>query len=78
MRGTFRQFATFIDLITHENIRNGGVNLQGMGLDQPLFAVDLVSYVGQSIAMVLAASEQEAIRIAALCVNPLRGLFQAR
>ena len=36
-----------------------------MGLDQPLFAIELVSYVGQSIAMVLATSEQEAIRIAA-------------
>ena len=56
---------SFIDLITHEHIKNGGINKQGMGLDQPLFAVDLVSYVGQSIAMVLATSEQEAIRIAA-------------
>jgi xanthine dehydrogenase/oxidase len=56
---------SFVDLITQENIKNGGINLQGMGLDQPLFAVDLVSYVGQSIAMVLATSEQEAIRIAA-------------
>ncbi|MEY2498562.1 MAG: hypothetical protein QOD12_2118 [Verrucomicrobiota bacterium] len=57
---------SFIDLITQENIKieNGCINLQGMGLDQPLFAVDLVSYVGQSIAMVLATSEQEAIRIA--------------
>ena len=57
--------AAFIDLITHENIKNGGINLQGMGLDQPIFAVDLVSYVGQSIALVLATTEQEAIRIAA-------------
>ncbi|MEN3371334.1 MAG: hypothetical protein V7609_3477 [Verrucomicrobiota bacterium] len=56
---------SFIDLITCENIKNGGINLQGMGLDQPLFAVDLVSYVGQSIAMVLATSEEEAIRLAA-------------
>ena len=55
---------SFIDIITHENIKNGGINLQGMALDQPLFAVDLVSYVGQSIAMVLATSEQEAIAIA--------------
>ena len=57
--------ASFIDLITCENIKNGGINLQGMGLDQPLFAIDLISYVGQSIAMVLATSEEEAIRIAA-------------
>lgn len=56
---------SFTDLITCENIKNGGINLQGMGLDQPLFAIDLISYVGQSIAMVLATSEQEAIRIAA-------------
>ena len=56
---------SFIDLITHENIKNGGINLQGMGLDQPIFAVELVSYVGQSIALVLATTEQEAIRIAA-------------
>jgi xanthine dehydrogenase/oxidase len=55
---------SFIDLITCENIKNGGLNLQGMGLDQPLFAVDRVSYVGQSIAMILATTEQEAIRIA--------------
>lgn len=56
---------SFIDFITCENIKNGGINLQGMGLDQPLFAIDLVSYVGQSIAMVLATTEMEAIRIAA-------------
>jgi len=56
--------SSFIDLITRDNIKNGGINLQGMGLDQPLFAIDLVSYVGQSIAMVLATTEQEAIRIA--------------
>ncbi|HYJ03548.1 MAG TPA: molybdopterin cofactor-binding domain-containing protein [Chthoniobacterales bacterium] len=56
---------SFIDLITCENIKNGGINLQGMGLDQPLFAVDLINYVGQSIAMVLATTEMEAIRIAA-------------
>ncbi len=67
LRGHLSRYApgSFIDLITHENIKNGGINLQGMGLDQPIFAVDLVSYVGQSIALVLATSEQEAIRIAA-------------
>ncbi|KAA3662990.1 MAG: xanthine dehydrogenase, partial [Chloroflexi bacterium] len=56
--------SSFIDLITVENIKNGGINLQGMGLDQPLYANKMVSYVGQSIAMVLATTEQEAIRIA--------------
>ncbi len=55
---------SFIDLITHESIKHGGVNLQGMAHDQPLFAIEMVSYVGQSLAMVLATSEQEAIRIA--------------
>lgn len=59
------RFPTFSDIITHENIKNGGRNLQGMGSDQPLFATELVSYVGQSIAMVLAPSEQDAIKIAA-------------
>ncbi len=58
-------FPSFTDLITHENIKNGGVNLQGMGSDQPLFAEKMISYVGQSIAMVLAENQEEAIRIAA-------------
>ena len=48
-----------------------------MGLDQPLFAIDLVSYVGQSIAMVLATTEKEAIRIAAYVVGEVRRLFEA-
>ncbi|NRR32070.1 molybdopterin-dependent oxidoreductase [Oxalobacteraceae bacterium] len=56
--------ASFVDLITQEHIKNGGLNLQGMGMDQPLLAVQLISYVGQSIALVLAETEQEAIRIA--------------
>jgi xanthine dehydrogenase/oxidase len=54
----------FVDLITYEHIKNGGLNYQGMALDQPLFAEKMVNYVGQSIAVVLAATEQEAIRIA--------------
>ena len=54
----------FVDLVTYENIKNGGINLQGMGMDQPLMAVQMVSYAGQAIALVLAASEQEAARIA--------------
>lgn len=59
-----RLFPSFTDFITHENIPKGGINMQGMGSDQPLFAEKLISYVGQSIAMVLAESEQEAIKIA--------------
>jgi xanthine dehydrogenase/oxidase len=65
LRKHLRGYASsFVDLITCENIPEGGINLQGMGLDQPLFAEELISYVGQSIAMVLATTEQEAIRIA--------------
>ncbi len=55
---------SFVDLVTAENIKNGGINYQGMGADQPLFAEQMVNYVGQSIALVLATSEQEAIRLA--------------
>ncbi len=58
------RFPAFIDLITHENIREGGVNCQGMGMDQPLFAEQMVNFVGQSIALAVATTEQEAIRIA--------------
>lgn len=68
LRDHLKDYApSVIDLITCENVKkeNGCINLQGMGLDQPLFAIDLISYVGQSIAMVLATSEEEAIRIAA-------------
>lgn len=54
----------FVDLITCQNIRPGGINLQGMGLDQPLFAEQMVNYVGQSIALVIANTEQAAIRLA--------------
>ncbi|MBE8726603.1 molybdopterin cofactor-binding domain-containing protein [Flavobacterium hungaricum] len=58
------KYPAFADIITHENIKNGGRNYQGMGNDQPLFAEQLVSYVGQSIAMILASSEQDAVKIA--------------
>ncbi len=54
----------FVDLITANEIKDGGINFQGMGGDQPLFAVDQVRYLGQSIAMVLAKTEQDAIDIA--------------
>lgn len=60
-----KRFPTFSDIITYKDIKNGGVNYQGMGSDQPLFADKLISYVGQSIAMVLAPSDQDAIQIAA-------------
>ncbi|MBJ7311636.1 molybdopterin-dependent oxidoreductase, partial [Rugamonas sp. CCM 8940] len=59
-----RHDADFVDLITHHNIKNGGINLQGMGMDQPLLAEQMVSYVGQSIALVLADTEQQAVALA--------------
>ncbi|PHN03658.1 molybdopterin cofactor-binding domain-containing protein [Flavilitoribacter nigricans] len=59
------KFSGFFELLTYRDIPKGGINLQGMGADQPLLAVDQVSYVGQVIAMVIADTEQEAIRIAA-------------
>jgi xanthine dehydrogenase/oxidase len=58
------RFPAFVDLITAHEIKNGGINFQGMGSDQPLFAVEQIQYLGQSIAMVLAKTEQEAITIA--------------
>lgn len=65
LRRHLRGYAeSFVDLITCKHIKDGGINLQGMAFDQPLFAERAVSYVGQSLALVLADSEQEAIRIA--------------
>ncbi len=55
---------SFVDLISCQDIKDGGINHQGMALDQPLFAESAVRYVGQALALVLADSEQEAIRIA--------------
>jgi len=59
-----QRFPAFAALVTHADVPPQGMNYQGMGLDQPLFAVDQVSYVGQLIAMVLARTEQDAITIA--------------
>jgi xanthine dehydrogenase/oxidase len=69
-----KRFPEFSDIITYIDItKNGGVNYQGMGSDQPLFADKFISYVGQSIAMVLAPNEQVAIQIATYvstnCIN---------
>ena len=70
LRGVLKEeFVEFQDFITYESIKNGGVNYQGMGLDQPLFADNLISYVGQSIAMVLCSNEQDAIKIAKYVSN---------
>ena len=57
-------FPEFVDLVTYENLPHGGINLQGFGADQPLYAQDLVGFVGQTLAMVLAESQTTAVRIA--------------
>jgi xanthine dehydrogenase/oxidase len=54
----------FTDLITSGQVPEHGINFQGMGGDQPLLAVDQVSYAGQAIALVIAGTEQEAAAIA--------------
>ena len=60
-----KKFPTFVDLITYREVPSQKYNFQGMGSDQPIFAVKRVSFVGQSIALILAKSEQDAIDIAA-------------
>lgn len=58
-------FPEFIDLITADNIPKGGINLQGMGMDQPIFATgQQVDYVGQSLALVCAGDAEAAADIA--------------
>ncbi len=70
LRDYLRQkFDSFVELLTHLDVPSKKYNFQGMGADQPLFAVKQVSYVGQSIALVLAKTEQEAIDIADYVTN---------
>ncbi|EAZ82964.1 molybdopterin cofactor-binding domain-containing protein [Algoriphagus machipongonensis] len=57
------KFKAFFKLITYKDIPKGGLNFQGMGADQPIFAVDNILYPGQVIAMVIANTEQDAIEI---------------
>jgi xanthine dehydrogenase/oxidase len=54
----------FIDIVTSEAFKNGGINLQGMGSDQPIFAIQQVDYVGQAIALACADTEPHAEMIA--------------
>ncbi|WP_131735863.1 molybdopterin cofactor-binding domain-containing protein [Actinomadura roseirufa] len=54
----------FIELITAADVPPAGINLQGMGGDQPLFAPGRVHYAGQALALVAAGSEREATEIA--------------
>lgn len=58
--------ADFVDLITADDLdtAQGQLNLQGMGMDQPMLADGEVRYYGQAIALVLASSEQAATTIA--------------
>lgn len=55
----------FVALVGHEELPRHGINMQGMGGDQPLLAQRRVSYVGQAIALVVAETEQQANDIAA-------------
>lgn len=57
------KFEDFRYLVTWQDIPKGGVNLQGIGADQPLFATDKVQYVGQVLCMVLAPEERQAFVI---------------
>ncbi|WP_271022320.1 2Fe-2S iron-sulfur cluster-binding protein [Rhizobium sp. RCAM05973] len=57
-------FPAFRRLITYTDVPIQSANFQGMGGDQPLFAVDKVLYAGQAIALVLADTEQDANLIA--------------
>ncbi|MBO0360822.1 molybdopterin-dependent oxidoreductase [Hymenobacter sp. BT186] len=54
----------FVDLITCEAFKHGRLNMQGMCLDQPILAIDAVSYVGQTLALVAARTERQAQAIA--------------
>ncbi|GAB3219835.1 molybdopterin-dependent oxidoreductase [Algoriphagus aestuariicola] len=57
------KFPAFYKLITYRDIPAGGLQLQGMGSDQPILAKDQVLYPGQVIAMVIANTEKNAIEI---------------
>jgi len=58
------RFPGFVDLVTSANFKDGQVNLQGMGSDQPIFAEADVQYVGQSLALVCADGQEQALAIA--------------
>lgn len=58
------RFPAFEELITCADVPRGGINLQGMGADQPLFSEGPVVYVGQSLALIGATDPQAAETIA--------------
>ncbi|MFC3193791.1 molybdopterin cofactor-binding domain-containing protein [Marinicella sediminis] len=51
-------------LVTAADVPPAGLNDQGIGADQPIFADQQVSYVGQSIGLAIARNERAANRIA--------------
>ncbi|WP_395377369.1 molybdopterin cofactor-binding domain-containing protein [Marinicella sp. W31] len=59
-----QQFPQLLRLVTCQDVPPAGLNDQGIGLDQPIFAEKMVNYVGQSIALAIATNEQMANRIA--------------
>ncbi|MEU6708565.1 molybdopterin cofactor-binding domain-containing protein [Streptomyces wuyuanensis] len=63
------RYPSFARLITKDDVPKGGMNLQGLGMDQPLFADNKVLYVGQSLALVLADTQHQAIEIAQYVTN---------
>ena len=59
------KFPDFVDIMTSDDFGPGQINLQGMGSDQPIFAEEEVSYIGQTIALIAAKNAQAAEDIAA-------------
>ncbi|RHW77857.1 molybdopterin cofactor-binding domain-containing protein [Colwellia sp. RSH04] len=57
-------FPQFIRLVTEKDTPRAGVKDVGIGGDQPVFAKERVSYVGQSIALAIAVEEKQANIIA--------------
>lgn len=63
------KYPTFVRLVTAADVPPGGLNLMGMGGDQPVFAVDRVLYDGQAIALVVAIDAQSAAEIAEVAME---------
>lgn len=58
------RFPGFVALVAADAFKEEGINLQGMGGDQPIFAPSQVEYVGQSIALAVGRTFAEAKAIA--------------
>jgi xanthine dehydrogenase/oxidase len=59
-----QKYPQLLRLVTAEDVPPAGLNDQGIGADQPIFADSQVSYVGQSLALAIARNERAANRIA--------------